>query len=86
LFVFIKSEAITLSKSCVKWSREIKQIAPFVEEQMGCVCTNATKEDPNGKYSKDAMPKSKPRSMGGEETKMEIKQLGEPYGRKTWKA
>jgi hypothetical protein len=32
------------------------------------------------------MPKSKPRSMGGEETKMEIKQLGEPYGRKTWKA
>jgi hypothetical protein len=40
---------------------------------MGCVCTNATKEDPNGRYLKDLMPKSKPRSMGGEEAKGEIK-------------
>jgi hypothetical protein len=42
---------------------------------MGCMCTNATKEDPNGRYSEDLMPKSKPRSMGVEEAKGEIKQL-----------
>jgi hypothetical protein len=80
-----RCQVATSNKSCVKWLTEIKQITPLVEEWKGCVCINAIKENPNGRYSNDLLPKSKPRSMGGEEAKGEIKQLGEPYER-TWKA
>ncbi len=37
----------------------VKQ-APFpTKEQMGCTCTNTGREGPNGRHSKDLMPKSK---------------------------
>jgi len=31
---------------------------------MGCTHTNATKEGPNGRHSKDLTPKSKPKLLG----------------------
>jgi hypothetical protein len=33
---------------------------------MGCACTNVIKKGPNGKRSKDVMPKSKPKPLKGE--------------------
>ncbi len=44
------------------------------------MCTNAIKESPNGRHSKDLMPKSKPKPLGGKGTKGEIEEPGDPYG------
>jgi len=50
------------------------------------VCTNTIRESPNGRHSKDLMPKSKPKPLGGKGAKGEIKELGDPHGRRTEKA
>jgi hypothetical protein len=56
-----------------------KQALTPVEERMGCTCTNTAGEGPNGRHSKDLMPKSK---LGvikkGEGAKGEIEEPREP--------
>jgi hypothetical protein len=42
-----------------------KQAALPVEERKGCAFSNVAKEGPNGRCSKDLMPKSKPKPLGG---------------------
>jgi len=43
-----------------------------------CASTNATEEGPNGRHSKDLIPKSKLRPLGGEGVKEEIEKLKKP--------
>jgi hypothetical protein len=49
----------------------------------GCTCTNTIEEGPNGRCLKDPKPKSKPRMLGGEGAKEEIKQPRKPYRGRT---
>jgi len=56
-----------------------KQAPPPIKEQMGCTCTNMIGEGPNGKHSKDLMPKSKLGvAKGAEGAKREIEKPLEP--------
>jgi len=74
--------------SCVRWStKRQKKTPPPTKEQMGCTCTNMIGEGPNGKHSKDLMPKSKLRvAKGGEGAKREIEKPLEPSRRISLKA
>ncbi len=47
-----------------------------------CVCTNTIRESPNGRHSKDLMPKSKPKPLGGKGAKGEIEEPRNPHGGK----
>ncbi len=62
-----------------------KQVAPLAEEQKGCASIDTTKEGPNGKFSKDLTPKSKPMLLGGERgAKEKIGKPGKPSRGKIW--
>jgi hypothetical protein len=55
------------------------QATPLAKKERGCANTNATKEGPNERHSKDLTPKSKPKTLGGEGAKEEQKNLeGDP--------
>ncbi len=60
------------------------QGAPIVEEWKGWAHTNTTKEGPNGRCSKDLMPKFNPKLLGGERAKEEIERPREQSRGKTW--
>jgi hypothetical protein len=42
-----------------------KQVAPPTKERKGYVCTDVVGENPNGRQSKDLIPKFKPKTLGG---------------------
>ncbi len=50
------------------------------------VYIDAIRESPNGRHSKDLMPKSKPKPLGAKWAKREIEEVGDPHGGRTEKA